>query len=291
MQFFLYPGLLKNSQALPEIVFQDTFDDAEDYVMELSNFKSSLTSYREDLDGMFVKAGAISGIMSTLNADVVVKQMNLSYSEHDLNRIGDRGKAKVKPAQESFAALKNKLTVEIKSLDSIMEDSKFCIGRVEELRFGSINYLLVDTLLAHLGRRIDEFHKDLPPIVFDQKINEQLSCLDSIIFETDAEIQKTRLFISSSNKYETLIGWSTNKYKPYERPTEKENAVERSVSNMLLNKAINRHPFSKRVMFFGSEKWAVSIFPRMLILHALMVLIIAFVGQLIISDKSVTEPL
>ena len=27
MQFVLYPGLLKNSQALPEIVFQDTFDD------------------------------------------------------------------------------------------------------------------------------------------------------------------------------------------------------------------------------------------------------------------------
>lgn len=33
------------------------------------------------------------------------------------------------------------------------------------------------------------------------------------------------------------------------------------------------------------------IFPRMLIFHSLIVLIIAFVGQLIVSDKSVTEPL
>jgi len=33
------------------------------------------------------------------------------------------------------------------------------------------------------------------------------------------------------------------------------------------------------------------LFPRMLVFHSLIVLIIAFVGQLIVSDKSVTEPL
>lgn len=35
----------------------------------------------------------------------------------------------------------------------------------------------------------------------------------------------------------------------------------------------------------------IPIYPRMLIFHSLIVLLIAFVGQLIISDKSVTEPL
>ena len=47
--------------------------------------------------------------------------------------------------------------------------------------------------------------------------------------------------------------------------------------------------------WIGTKKWvekrSLNLFPRMLIFHSLIVLIIAFVGQLIISDKSVTEPL
>ena len=287
MQIALYPGLLKNSQALPEIVFQDTFDDAEDYVMELSNFRSSLISYREDLDGMFVKAGAISGVARNLKKDLEVQHLNLYYSDNDLDRIRNRGKSKVDNIHKKFEGIRDSLQKEIKEiaiLDSALPDN-YRFNNIDNVKFGTTSYHHIDSIVNDLVRRVDVFYTSLSPIEFDNSISEQLNCLDVIINETDAEIQNTRRFISSCNKYDVLIKWSAAKFG------EHEHKIPASVSDIMTNMAIIKHPFSRRVGFFSSKKFSFSIFPRMLILHALIVLIIAFVGQLIISDKSVTEPL
>lgn len=55
--------------------------------------------------------------------------------------------------------------------------------------------------------------------------------------------------------------------------------------------ARTKHYFSRDIIVLPQVRRVVPVFPRMLVFHSLIVLLIAFVGQLIISDKSVTEPL
>ena len=53
--------------------------------------------------------------------------------------------------------------------------------------------------------------------------------------------------------------------------------------------AIVNHKYLRNMKLY--EDVAFPLYPRMLLFHSLIVLLIAFVGQLIISEKSVTEPL
>ena len=63
--------------------------------------------------------------------------------------------------------------------------------------------------------------------------------------------------------------------------------------NVLTEKAAERNKCSQEINITVGKKykWSVRFFPILLILHTLIVLVIAFVTQLIISEKPVTQPL
>lgn len=76
-----------------------------------------------------------------------------------------------------------------------------------------------------------------------------------------------------------------------EKKVDNEENDDNTVNNSLDN--INKELFNsiKNLKLEPVIIKEIHLFPRMLIFHSLIVLIIAFVGNLIISDRSVTEPL
>ena len=257
MQFSLYEGLLKNSEALPEIVFEDTFDNAELYVMHLDNFKDALTTYREDLDGVFLEA-ALSGIVRGSSSLEFIK----AEPYHDENfRI--RASSKV--------GMINDRRIKI---DSVVLQLHGDLGNFE---FSTKPYSKTISLVESLVVCVNEFQQSLSQKSFYENVYRQLTCVDALIDATEEEIQNVMSFISDNEKYETLISWSCN-------PVMEKSGMM-NMGDLLKYNAIREHYFTRKI---GDSKY---LFPRMLIFHALIVLIIAFVGQLIVSDKSVTEPL
>ena len=285
MQLYIYPGLLENSKALPEIVYEDTFDDAENYVIRLDNFKDALSSYRQDLDEMYVKT-TISGVESSASALTFLKA-DMRYSNRELEKIRLRRLSKfqhIKQIYDDIYSINSTKQVRLDSVVSIkVKDNRdlYLIGSIDSIRYGRVNYYEITDGLNQLSESASSFDKNLSPLQVDRSVNSQLACLDEIIDATEEEIQRIKLFVSDNNKYEQLIQWSSNEMHPYGDGI--------TVDEILKNEAIQKHYFVRNVSFGWSDRHP--IFPRMLILHALMVLIIAFVGQLIISDKSVTEPL
>lgn len=298
MQLVLYPGLLENSKALPEIVFEDIFDEAENYTIRLINFKDALTDYRQDLDGMFVKA-AISGVVQGYQPSIVNKSGKsssymsgeLNYGKRELEKIKERGFSKIEHINRKYDDIRELVLKERSPqksavlLESTNQDTIILQNKKDQTKvaLASINYgdsssfAILDSKLKQLKEGVSSFYPDAPPPTTDSTINNQLKWLDELIEATEEEVQRINIFISDNNEYKTLIEWSDNDIKPYDSKI--------CIEHILTNEAKHKHFFSRKV---GEDTY---IFPRMLILHALMVLIIAFVGQLIISDKSVTEPL
>ena len=118
-------------------------------------------------------------------------------------------------------------------------------------------------------------------------ITHQLLFLDSIIFQTEEEIRNNRLFVTNNDNWDSLIIWSEYEHVNCE-------ISPKDIQDCLKMTAIYEKNLCRKV----NDLWWIKekdknkyLFPRMLIFHSLIVLLIAFVGQLIISDKSVTEPL
>ena len=101
--------------------------------------------------------------------------------------------------------------------------------------------------------------------------------------DLNKELANVRRAISSYGCYDTLMSWSeiTNTIIP---PISGSYYLDR-----LTFKAKKEHQCWKEVAIpiLGQRKF----FPILLIFHTLIVLVLAFVTQLLISDKSVTEPL
>lgn len=298
MQFTIYPGLLENSEALPEIVFEDTFDEAENYSVRLTNFKDALIDYRQDLEGMFVKA-AITGVVQGYYPSVANKNGKapsfmtgeLNYGRRELEKIKERGLSKTEHIIKKYESirelmLKDRSTHDYvglnisTSLDTIYLQNNDGQSKttLSSVCFGdSLNFALLDSKIDLLRKGVASIYPDAPPLTTDSTINNQLIWLDELIEAAEEEVQRINVFISDNNEYKTLIKWSYNDIEPLNSTIHYE--------QILINEAKHKHYFSRRI---GENRY---LFPRMLLLHVLIVLIIAFVGQLIISDKSVTEPL
>lgn len=97
------------------------------------------------------------------------------------------------------------------------------------------------------------------------------------------EIADVKRAISLFNNYDTLINWAT---------VNQENSVNTGSAylNKLTKNAQKDYKCSLTIPVCDKNKPA-RFFPILLIFHTLIVLVLAFVTQLLISDKSVTEPL
>ena len=288
MQFAVYDDLLKNSRALQEVVFEEDFTKAQNYIMHLSYMKDALVDYQSDLDRLFLKAG-VSGLIKGPNgANFMVAKMD--YDTTELLKIQKRSRAKILHIYEKYANVDSvvKQTMIDNGGYGFVSGSDRGQGFTKWIFFGKKPFHKIATEMQQLSFLVDSIPNASSSTLFDNLVNRQLKHLDRLIATTEEEIQSVRIFVSENDNHDTLIEWS------YLTPSKVEGPC--TMQQLLKNGAIRRHNLCRKVRMWWipdhskimSEK---VIFPRMLIFHSLIVLIIAFVGQLIVSDKSVTEPL
>ena len=288
MQFAVYDDLLKNSRALQEVVFEEDFTNAQNYIMHLSYMKDALVDYQSELDRLFLKAG-VSGVIKGANgANFMVAKMD--YDTTELLKIQKRSRAKVLHIYEKYANVDSvvKQTMIDNGGYSFMFGGDQGQGFTKWIVFGKKPFQKIATEMQQLSFLVDSIPNVSSSNKFDVLISRQLKHLDRLIATTEEEIQSVRIFVSENDNHDTLIKWS------YLSPSKVEGPS--TMQHLLKNGAIGRHNLCRKVKmwWFPDHSGIVTekvIFPRMLIFHSLIVLIIAFVGQLIVSDKSVTEPL
>lgn len=281
MQFALYEGLLEKSEALSEIVYDQVFDDAENYIMHLSNFKESLTSYRQDLDGVF-RTAAVSGVVKG------AKTIDFISAEPF---FGPNFKSSCKTKVARISSKMDSIGVAVIRIDShgdVIEDL------LDSLSFKTVTYREIEKKVDSLCVYVNLINTTGSSVGFEDNVNQQLHCLDRIIAAVEEDIQSMSQFISENDNYQELISWSDHDVVSLPK-------APYSMESVLIRNA-KQHYLCRKVRMFWIKKDEeqgtliklrndIRLFPRMLIFHALIVLIISFVGQLIVSDKTVTEPL
>jgi len=297
MQFALYEDLLKNSKALPDIVYAANFEEANDYIVYLNNLKTALEDYQHELDGRFVKT-TIKGIMKGAANTSSFLTASPNYDTKEIIKMQERDGKKI----NNIDVLYNKIVMcHIKACGNTLQDP---LPRIKDS-------IIVDSCLVHMSfgeRKMIEIKSDIQSISDraksvlncnnDTKLEEymrlQLDDLEVVLSAVDKELQAVHEFVFKNNNYCNLIGWSQS-YCPLKTGTM-------SFCDYLQFGKPHQHFFCREINMWWIDQdkpigqkpikvTQIHIFPRMLIFHSLIVLIIAFVGQLIVSDKSVTEPL
>lgn len=291
MQFALYDDLLKNSNALPEIVYKSNFDEAGNYVMSLNNFKSALEDYQVDWDNRFVKA-TVTGIMTTAQSAGFI-DAKMDYTDNEIQKMKARDLMKREVINTQFHQVcKIESEVASKTLMSFYTNDFVADRRAEYMNYVTIGGASITefyNLIDELSKHETEFKPGISAKKFDRIVGHQLDVLDTLISLVDGEIQDVEIFVSQNNNYDTLIAWSTQRDDYHGEMVDYCDYIKYKVSHQYdLCRNVDMVWVDSKPVFVKKE---MHLFPRMLIFHSLIVLIIAFVGQLIVSDKSVTEPL
>lgn len=111
-------------------------------------------------------------------------------------------------------------------------------------------------------------------------IQRNLNILNPLPFFLQNEITSVRRSTIKFNDYNILIDWTT---------AGKQHSANTGSDylNRLTSEYQNKYKCS-RILHVTQERY-IRIFPILLIFHTLIVLVIAFVTQLIFTDKTVTE--
>lgn len=273
MQFALYDKLLENSKVLPEVVYDDVFEQADTYIMHLQGIKEAITAYEDDWNVLLLGKSRVTGFVKNKDGFGYTAETSTVDYGRFMGRCGQRiGVVKAK---------------------------------IEEFDKAYGNYdLVIDTFFVSKLELNSGFLKTADALDENQvsdSIKKQLNEIDEMLLEIDEEISLARLFIAENKGWKPLIDWSRCERSPIivERDITQEEKIhsfgakEVDFLRRLEKNARKNHNLFREVKMFWFG-WPLSfknLYPRMLVFHSLIVLLIAFVGQLIVSDKSVTEPL
>lgn len=263
MQFVFYSNLLKNSDILSGVVYRNHFVEVEDYLGRLNDLEKSINDYRDftrDFDFTNTQISGdntgeieLNGDLFFYNHDSVVESASLSL-EHRIS-IGSN--------------MVSMIGIDISKYHNELVDN--IISCIQEVN--NPNYMLVTFKIERMAK--DEENYSVICNILKRNleaINSQLS----LKLKTEIREAKNHLMDSS---YETLIKWATANDSINDQTQSA--SINKLIADAKTNKCCVKVPYCKDRYFY----------PYLLLFHTLIVLVLAFITQLIISDKSVTEPL
>lgn len=280
MQLFFYNNLLKNSDALTTVVYNNHFDQAEKYLQQLENLDNSINDYtlfsREYVFSNARHRGTnrsrnnIGGIIVFQNRDTArITLENMISLNTDL--ISSLGDDIVEYHKQLLRNIKN-------NVDSINNNIDSIIKSVIKNDSNPLKYKV------EFGRCIEKCGmKDMAEKADTATIRSNIIWIWGIMPNLKKEIQDVRNHLMNDD-FNTLIEWAT-----YRSPSENtNNSSEKDYLGLLIQSAQEKKCCRRiDVPLLGENRF----FPNLLLVHTLIVLILAFITQLIISEKSVTEPL
>lgn len=289
MQLVFYDNLLRTSNVLSDVIYKEHFDNVEDYLQRLEDLEKSIEDYRvfardyefghTQLSGNNTGKTGIKGNLRLFKEGTVVDSLSLFLE----NRIGV--KTTLNPAADSSVnGYHNALIHSILSLSSGVKELQ---TRMNDKRRERGSETLIFSVLGDSLVLRDLDSTSIIDVVIDSNMDRLARILPALLKEI--RLAKQHLMDDS---YDVLIGWATHQVDDGEFEEDINLQSEGGEESLYLQELVDLAKAKKCcVLVSPCKQTAHRFYPTLLILHTLIVLVLAFFTQLIISDKSVTEPL
>lgn len=283
MQFFFYNSLLENSDALSSVVYKNHFGQVDKYLQQLVSLDNSINDY--------------------LQFSREYEFRNAGYNETNKNRNVIEGVIHFKDRDTASISIDNVVTLNTSLIpsfgDNIVDYHQQLLQNINS-NVDSLNYNInsckskikkkygIDGLRNEFGLRIEKCEmKDMVDKTDIESIKSNLNWIWLVWQELKNEMQEARNNLMNDD-YETLIKWST--YDGRKVLLSPKGCIEHLALQAQEKKCcrlIKEDETMNKLINIDGRRF----FPNLLLLHTLIVLVLAFITQLIISEKSVTEPL
>lgn len=291
MQQVTYSSLLKTSGAVPEAILGQLPSDVEKYKKSIETCVGMLDDFDWSMDGIIHDYGKVD-FHSKVTANSFDTILVLKA--------------------DAFTLVGNSKNVDA---NSFVDQHNAFLGQISSWIEGAGDYVNNDPVLMELRVFAKTSIIEMPKT----NKNEE-KAIDSVRKTIERNLYKSRKiknnlriqlltiddFAQKINNNNALMEMGKVKNKSQQDdglPVRTKNAyLDRLERSVVKAHCFNRdmkipvYAFNKTIKILKEPieihvDEEINLFPRMLVFHSLIVLLIAFVGQLIISDKSVTEPL
>lgn len=270
MQVIFYNNLLKTSNVLSEVVYKEYFGQVESYAQQLDNLEKSINDY-----GQFAREYAFS------NTGYRGTNKNRNRIEGEILLNGEPAKISIGNVAVSNISLIPSLGDNLTSFhDALLDNLKTSIKIVNENgasgKFGAS--------CAYTGCALREMNNSMADSINSSMADSIISINMELLFlitpKLRKEIQDANSHLTQYD-FESLKRWATYGYPSQEGSSYLDKLTRDAQEKMKCCRNVFIKPNLKPRPFY----------PNLLLFHTLIVLVLAFITQLIISDKSVTEPL
>ena len=288
-QVCFYDNLIRNSDVMSTTVFNDYFDDANYYEQRLENLNDVIHQYENFWHTSAVQSMSFGG---KFKFDQIIE--NDDYESHHTMKVAQDFKSLPKTNKElhnSIVDCFNTITSELKKENicpvfltckvfpptALVEKFQTCATPIPTMNGPKF---LEDPTIPQTNLTLIPISPSFP---IDSVRKRNLNLLFMLSSSLQKEISIIRKNLLVFNSYDTLMNWATI------GTSEIANTGSDCLNSLTIH-AKKKHVCCRNLELpvTNSPK---RIFPTLLIFHTLIVLVLAFVTQLIISDKSVTEPL
>lgn len=323
MQCVTYKPLLESSGAMPKAMLGQLPNEVEKYKNTVETCISMLDDYDRSMEGIIHDYGVLSETQTMVKKDSsVIKNDTISFITYTTTTTINYNQSNAKSNLNQSISEHNDYLNSISNWIFKTERERNVgflydtVGNCMYIRYilNDTTFYAVDDAISCLSIKVKEKDK-LKKLIFDT-INPAMQgfvhWLDSSsLYENitnENEIKKAiRDNINKARKYKAEMYLQLAQINEFYQRECDENALLKAATVDSVDKQDKSIVVSTKDYYLAFLKASINtkfrrginipifkeqyLFPRMLIFHSLIVLIIAFVGNLIISDKSVTEPL
>lgn len=279
MQVVFYHNLLKTSNVLSEVVYKEHFDKVDNYLQQLESLEKSINDYERfvqdydmsnnssisgDNSGNVRLKGELIGSKDTIS---LVLTNRLLFQSSFIKALGN---------SENICKYHNNLISAIEDDRNELKDTWGGKGAVW------YNSIYCNMTVCWVNDSITKEEKE-------EVITENMEWIGTVIPQLKKEIQVVKRHqMDESNDH--LLEWATVNVSLNESVNDPGVGKSHYLDSLIISNEKNK--CCRKVGWFSSNNcnWR-HFYPVLLLMHTLIVLVLAFITQLIISDKSVTEPL
>lgn len=319
IQLFFYSNLLVSSKTLQDEIYSEYFEDLESNSQIGMMIKESVDNYIVTYQQYLIKGNQI--VTASFNNDLLTVTEPLDSANGNKTKISanSRGEAQflgTKNWKEIFKAqmsdirlieeLVNKLDTslmvrknllfEINSLktDTTFTDAKFTGTTYTVTTFTDTTFIVTtftDTTFTDTISTVTKFtNATMIDSVMQERLKYNLSIIYLIRKELNDDIIRNTSAIFNNNNSDTLLKWST--YQKNEIQVRlSDGTINDPLTSKLKKYKDDKNTVICRELKFCSIGTQKAFFPKLLLVHTLVVLVLCFICQLFITDKSVVEPL
>lgn len=259
MQVVFYNNLIRTSNVMSDVVFNDYFDKTDYYCQNLVDLTSAVKQYQDYCNISELKDMSLDGKSSNSHTYRITDSIELTITMGLYQKTVNDDKEN------------------IEYHNNIVGYYNGIVGELENI-YDNKDFDVLNSYKDTIHRLCFLSNSFADSIARCQNL-QNIKIFPLFLFE---EITCVRRNTLKFKDFDTLMAWAT----------VGNNSVVQTGSaylDSLTIRAREEHKCCRNIIvpFWGEKR----IFPTLLIFHTLIVLVLAFVTQLIISDKSVTEPL